>query len=156
MDIRKISLTCACALLLIQGAANGDTENQQPRECFKKDVDYAVYSTFGEEMPYAIANSLHPDVPEFVESGAKLRKNDVVINYTYRIENGILTFDASSSKTPSGKIKYAWENAPSSFSETDSKASTQVGSPGHASIEVTVWDPVCKVKGTKRLVVEVK
>ncbi|MDR0278934.1 MAG: hypothetical protein LBJ37_13725 [Paucimonas sp.] len=156
MDIRKISLTCACALLLIQGAANGD-DDKQPGRCFKKSIDYKLYYMYGEKPQYAAPEDFPADeLQEFIDSGGKLRRNDVVINYTYHIENGILTFDASSSKTPSGEIMYAWENSPYTFSKTDSKASTQVGSPGHVSIEVNVWDPVCKVKGTKRLVAEVK
>jgi len=153
MNINKFSTLTACIILSTYCATS--VYAKAPESCFQSEFDYLIYEKNGDKAPTIptekqIQHFIDLYGEESVRANHPLwfhgpaRRKEIIINVKSSVANKMITLDASESKTPSGKIQFAWGD-PFKPVSTDSHISSEGGDkPGSGSVPLTVKDPVCE------------
>jgi len=165
MDIRKPLLMAIICFAIFQNSDN--TYAAPTKECFKTDYDYQIFLTYGNGTPEKFGIEGHSTFSTWYgphefekmkkagEHGPAQRK-DITITVNGSVVNNMITLDASESKTPSGKIEYAWGN-PADPVSTDSHISSEGNNkPTKVSVPIMVKDPVCETSKSTNATYTVK
>jgi len=156
MDIRKSRLIAVCCFTFFQ--YSGYTYAALPAACFKTALDHEIYMQYGDKAPpgpdskimYQALVSLY-DINKYkklleAKEHGPAQRSEIVINVKDSQSVDYITIDASESKTPSGKIQFAWGD-PDNPLGTESRISTTVSNKkiGVSTAFLKVTDPVCGI-----------
>lgn len=130
-----------------------------PAECFESDLDHLVFTHFGfTEQPKTAGTSFTNEaVKKFGEDAVRkrfeegigpARRKPIIIGVKEENNSsqGKFYLDASTSKTPSGKIDFTWISNNTNVGNT---ATLAVGQGSMDTVTLAVFDPVCRIHESK-------